>query len=69
MIFETPVIVVPDWNQAELDEALSQMFQRSHATERWLRGEEYTDNLLDLLDAHRIDVFDLVNAWENGDLA
>ncbi len=64
--FNTPVIWTPNLEGEELQAQIDDMFFRMYATQQWLDGGLETDTFLDILDAQKIDVCDLVNLWEAG---
>lgn len=64
--FNTPLIWTPDLEAEELQSQIDDMFFRAFATQEWLQGKLETDVFLDILDSHKIDVYDLVGLWEKG---
>lgn len=64
--FNTPIIWTPNLKGEELQAQIDDMFFRAYATQKWLSGELETDTFLDILDAQKIDVYDLVSLWESG---
>lgn len=64
--FATPLIWTPSTEAEEIQSQIDDMFFRAFATQEWLQGQLETDVFLDILDSHKIDVYDLVSLWESG---
>lgn len=64
--FSTPLIWTPDQEAGEIQSQIDDMFFRAFATQEWLQSKLETDVFLDILDSHKIDVYDLVSLWETG---
>ena len=63
--FETPFIWTPGISLDEVEFEIDQMIDRAYARDAWLDGQISTSDFLDLLHDQDIDVFDLVDCWEN----
>lgn len=64
--FQTPVIWYPNKELGEIQQQIENAFFRAYVTEEWEQGRLETDTFLDVLDSHKIDVYDLVSVWEAG---
>lgn len=64
--FQTPVIWTPNQEAGETQQQIDDAMFRAYATAEWEAGKLETDIFLDILDSHKIDVFDLVNLWDKG---
>lgn len=64
--FQTPVIWTPNQETGEIQQQIDDAMFRAHATAEWEAGKLETDTFLDILDSHKIDVFDLVDLWDKG---
>lgn len=63
--FQTPVIWYPNQEEIDFQQQIEDAFFRAYATEEWLQGRLETDSFLDILDSHKIDVYDLADLWES----
>lgn len=59
----TPLIVLPDMSQADIDAAWDDMIRRSKATDEFLAGEIGFSEFSEYLDHDEIDVEDYLEAW------
>jgi hypothetical protein len=66
--FATPVIWHPLLEDEEISDSIDAMIDRALYTEQWLQGAVSTSDYLDYVDADGIDVFDLVEGWERGEV-
>ncbi len=62
--FATPVIWYPHCEIS--DEDIQQMINRSVATNDWALGKLDTESFLDCLDENNVDVYSIVDDWEEG---
>lgn len=66
--FATPVIWYPGLEVEEISDSILAMLDRALVTSQWLQGAVSTSDYLDYVDADGIDVFDLVEGWERGEV-
>lgn len=60
----TPLIVLPDMSQADIDAAWDDMVRRSKATDEFLNGEMNFSEFSEYLDHDDIDIENYLEEWE-----
>lgn len=67
MNYRGELIWVPN-SEIPLEEAVDNLWSRIEFMNRWLQNDIDTAQFLDAMDECRINVFDLVNHWDKGDI-
>lgn len=61
----TPLVIIPDMNEIDIDREWDNMLVRSQALDQFLQGHISVGDYLDVIDHFGIGVEDYLEAWED----